>query len=139
MAAPKNNTHGLSSNPQNRNKLGIRGKRIPRSKLKELANELLARVPKAMEIIDAVLDAKQDENGDPIVQDKDQLQIARWICERAVTTQAAVLNEEKSRYTLKKELAEDNNEEEIKDEEVPEVPVKRFSLTMIDGNKEKKD
>ena len=53
---------------------------------------------------------------------------------RAVTTQAAVLNEEKSRYTLKKELAEDN-EEEIKDEEVPEVPVKRFSLTMLDGSK----
>lgn len=139
MAAPKNNTHGLSSNPQNRNKLGIRGKRIPRSKLKELANELLARVPKAMEIIDAVLDAKQDENGDPIVQDKDQLQIARWICERAVTTQAAVLNEEKSRYTLKKELAEDNNEEEEKEDVVPEVPKQRFSLTMIDGNKEKKD
>lgn len=137
MAAPKNNTHGLSSNPQNRNKLGIRGKRIPRSKLKELANELLARVPKAMEIIDAVLDAKQDENGDPIVQDKDQLQIARWICERAVTTQAAVLNEEKSRYTLKKELAEDNNEEEEKEEVVHEVPKQRFSLTMIDGNKEK--
>lgn len=137
MAAPKNNTHGLSANPQNRNKLGIRGKRIPRSKLKELANELLARVPKAMEIIDAVLDAKQDENGDPIVQDKDQLQIARWICERAVTTQAAVLNEEKSRYTLKKELAEDNSEEEEKEDVVPEVPKQRFSLTMIDGNKEK--
>lgn len=136
MAAPVGNKQGLSSNPQNRNTKGIRGKRIPRSKLKELANELLARVPKAMEIIDAVLDAKQDENGDPIVQDKDQLQIARWICERAVTTQAAVLNEEKSRYTLKKELAEDN-EEEIKDEEVPEVPKQRFSLTMIDGNKEK--
>ena len=136
MAAPVGNKQGLSSNPQNRNQKGIRGKRIPRSKLKELANELLARVPKAMEIIDAVLDAKQDENGDPIVQDKDQLQIARWICERAVTTQAAVLNEEKSRYTLKKELAEDN-EEEIKDEEVPEVPKQRFSLTMIDGNKEK--
>ena len=136
MAAPVGNKQGLSSNPQNRNSKGIRGKRIPRSKLKELANELLARVPKAMEIIDAVLDAKQDENGNPIVQDKDQLQIARWICERAVTTQAAVLNEEKSRYTLKKELAEDN-EEEIKDEEVPEVPKQRFSLTMIDGNKEK--
>lgn len=135
MSAPVGNKQGLSSNPQNRNTKGIRGKRIPRSKLKELANELLARVPKAMEIIDAVLDAKQDENGDPIVQDKDQLQIARWICERAVTTQAAVLNEEKSRYTLKKELAEDNNEEEEKEEVVPEVPVKRFSLTMLDGSK----
>lgn len=131
MSAPRGNQHGLSSNPQNRNVKGIRGKRIPRSKLKELANELLARVPKAMEIIDAVLDAKQDENGDPIVQDKDQLQIARWICERAVTTQAAVLNEEKSRYTLKKELAEDNNEEEEKEDVVPEVPKQRFSLHML--------
>ena len=135
MSAPKGNTHGLTSNPQNRNKTGIRGKRGPRSKLKSLAAELLERVPKAMSIIDAVLDAKKDEDGEPIVKDKDQLQLARWICERAVATQTAAIAEEKAKHNIKKELADD--EEEEKEEVVPEVPKQRFSLTMIDGNKEK--
>jgi len=138
LSAPKGNRHGLTSNPQNRNTAGIRGKRGPRSKLKTLALELLDRVPKAMSIIDAVLDAKKDEDGNPIVQDKDQLQLARWICERAVATQTAAIAEEKARHNIKKDLAED--EEVEKEEVVPEVPKQRFSLTMIDSaRKDKKD
>ncbi|QGH72550.1 MAG: hypothetical protein [Myoviridae sp. ctThM1] len=86
-----------------------------------------------MKIIDSVLDAEEDENGDPIVQDKERVQLAKWICERAVVTQTAAINEEKARHNIKKDIAEE--EEPEKEDVVPEVPVKRFSLHMLPTDK----
>lgn len=126
MGAPKDNRHGLSSNPENINRRGIKGPRGPKSPLKRLAKELLDRVPKAMEIIDACLDGAE-------VKDKDQLQVARWICERAVTTQSAAVAEEKARLAIKKEVTEET--EDTPEEVVAEVPVKRFSLHMLPVDK----
>lgn len=122
MGAPVGNTNGLNSNPQNRNQLGIRGKRGFRSELRKLANKLKEREELALEIIDKAL------KGEAV--DKDVLSTGKWIIERVVSVTAAAVNEEQRKLAMKKAVEE--TEEQQEDNSVGEVekPV-RFSLHML--------
>lgn len=116
----------FSANPQNRNSKGIRGVRGPHSKISKLSNELFDRVPKAMEIIDNILDDKEEE--------KERVQLAKWLIERAVSVRTAALNEERAKLAIieaSKNSSEQDNSVGEEDNSEPEVPVKRFSLHMI--------
>lgn len=130
MSAPKNNTHGLSSNPQNRNTKGIKGPRVRKSELRKLIAKLSKMEDKAVENIENSIEGKDIP--------KEQLSSSRWLIERISSLTTAAVNEEQRRNAIKQSLQE--NSEDTPDEDTSEgateKPV-RFSLHMLPTNKEK--
>lgn len=130
MPAPKNNTQGFTSNPENRNSKGIRGPRVKKSELRKLLTKLSKLEDPALAIIEKSI------QGEDIP--KDQLSSAKWVVERVVSTTSAAINEEQRRNTIKKSLEENTEDTPEEDNSVGATePPKRFSLTMI--HNEKKD
>lgn len=129
MPAPKGNTQGLSSNPQNRNTKGIKGPRVRKSELRKLLAKLNKLEDPALIIIEKSIAGEEIP--------KDQLSSAKWIVERVVSTTSAAINEEQRRNTIKQSLQENTEDtpEEDNSEGVTEKPV-RFSLHMLPSKKE---
>lgn len=128
MPAPVGNKHGLSSNPQNRNQKGITGPRGRRSELRKLLKKLSQLEDASLENIEKSI------KGEDIP--KDQLSSSKWVIERIVSTTTAAVGEEQRKNAIKKSLEENSEDTPEEDNSTPEVPVKRFSLTMLHGNKE---
>ena len=90
---------------------------------------------KFRELEDSALDIiKKSIEGEDVP--KDQLGSAKWLCERIVSTTTAAVGEEQRKNAIKKSLEENSEDTPEEDNSTPEVPVKRFSLTMLHGNKE---
>ncbi len=128
MPAPVGNKQGLSSNPDNINRKGIKGPRGRRSELRKLLTKFRELEDSALDII------KKSIEGEDVP--KDQLGSAKWLCERIVSTTTAAVGEEQRKNAIKKSLEENSEDTPEEDNSTPEVPVKRFSLTMLHGNKE---
>lgn len=128
MSAPKGNTHGLTSNPQNRNTKGIKGPRVRKSELRKLLTKLSKLEDPALAIIEKSI------NGEDIP--KDQLSSAKWIVERVVSTTSAAINEEQRRNTIKKSLEENTEDTPEEDNSEPPTPKPKFQLFMVDPNKQ---
>lgn len=129
MPAPKNNTQGFSSNPDNINRKGIRGPRVRKSELRKLIAKLSKMEDKAVNNIERSIE------GEDIP--KEQLSSSRWLVERLSSLTTAAVNEEQRRNAIKQSLqdgSEDTPDEDTS-EGTTEKPV-RFSLTMLKGNKE---
>lgn len=124
MPAPRNNTHGLTSNPQNRNTKGIKGPRVRKSELRKLIAKLSKMEDKAVNNIERSIE------GEDIP--KEQLSSSRWLVERLSSLTTAAVNEEQRRNAIKQSLQE--NSEDTPDEDtsegMTEKPV-RFSLHML--------
>lgn len=124
MSAPKGNTHGLTSNPQNRNTKGIKGPRVRKSELRKLIAKLSKMEDKAVNNIERSIDGEEIP--------KEQLSSSRWLVERLASLTTAAVNEEQRRNAIKQSLQE--NSEDTPDEDtsegVTEKPV-RFSLHML--------
>lgn len=128
MPAPVGNKQGLSSNPQNRNTKGITGPRGRRSELRKLLKKLSQLEDASLENIEKSI------KGEDVP--KDQLSSSKWVIERIVSTTTAAVGEEQRKNAIKKSLEENSEDTPEEDNSTPEVPVKRFSLTMLHGNKE---
>lgn len=128
MPAPDGNKHGLSSNPQNRNTKGITGPRGRRSELRKLLKKLSQLEDTSLKNIEKSI------NGEDVP--KDQLSSSKWVIERIVSTTTAAVGEEQRKNAIKKSLEENSEDTPEEDNSTPEVPVRRFSLTMLHGNKE---
>ena len=77
MPAPIGNKQGLSSNPDNINRKGIKGPRGRRSELRKLLTKFRELEDSALDII------KKSIEGEDVP--KDQLGSAKWLCERIVS------------------------------------------------------
>jgi len=128
MPAPVGNKQGLSSNPENINRKGIKGPRGRRSELRKLLKKLSELEDPALKIIEKSI------QGEDIP--KDQLSSSKWVVERIVSTTTAAVGEEQRKNAIKKSLEENSEDTPEEDNSTPEVPVRRFSLTMLHGNKE---
>lgn len=128
MPAPVGNKQGLSSNPENINRKGIKGPRGRRSELRKLLKKLSELEDPALKIIEKSI------QGEDIP--KDQLSSSKWVVERIVSTTTAAVGEEQRKNAIKKSLEDNSEDTPEEDNSTPEVPVKRFSLTMLHGNKE---
>ena len=124
MPAPKNNTQGFSSNPDNINRKGIRGPRVRKSELRKLIAKLSKMEDKAVENIERSIE------GEDIP--KEQLSSSRWLVERLSSLTTAAVNEEQRRNAIKQSLQENSEDtpEEDTSEGTTEKPV-RFSLHML--------
>ena len=130
MPAPVGNKHGLSSNPDNINRKGIKGPRGRRSELRKLLKKLSELEDPALAIIEKSI------QGEDVP--KDQLSSSKWVVERIVSTTSAAVNEEQRKNAIKKSLEENTEDTPEEDNSVGATePPKRFSLTMI--HNEKKD
>lgn len=124
MSAPKGNTHGLTSNPQNRNTKGIKGPRVRKSELRKLIAKLSKMEDKAVNNIERSIDGEEIP--------KEQLSSSRWLVERLASLTTAAVNEEQRRNAIKQSLQE--NSEDTPDEDTSEGPTEkpvRFSLHML--------
>lgn len=128
MPAPRNNTHGLSSNPDNINRKGIKGPRGRRSELRKLLTKFRELEDSALDII------KKSIEGEEVP--KDQLGSAKWLCERIVSTTTAAVGEEQRKNAIKKSLEENSEDTPEEDNSTPEIPKQRYSLTVLHGSKE---
>lgn len=128
MPAPKGNTQGLSSNPDNINRKGIKGPRGRRSELRKLLKKLSELEDPALKIIEKSI------QGEDIP--KDQLSSSKWVVERIVSTTTAAVGEEQRKNAIKKSLEENSEDTPEEDNSTPEIPKQRFSLTMLHGSKE---
>lgn len=124
MSAPKGNTHGLTSNPQNRNTKGIKGPRVRKSELRKLIAKLSKMEDKAVNNIERSIDGEEIP--------KEQLSSSRWLVERIASLTTAAVNEEQRRNAIKQSLQENSEDtpEEDTSEGATEKPV-RFSLHML--------
>lgn len=129
MPAPKGNTQGLSSNPDNINRKGIKGPRGRRSELRKLLKKLSELEDPALKIIEKSI------QGEDIP--KDQLSSSKWVVERIVSTTTAAVGEEQRKNAIKKSLEENSEDtpEEDSSEGITEKPA-RFSLHMLPSKKE---
>jgi hypothetical protein len=128
MPAPVGNKQGLSSNPDNINRKGIKGPRGRRSELRKLLKKLSQLEDASLENIEKSI------KGEDVP--KDQLSSSKWVIERIVSTTTAAVGEEQRKNAIKKSLEENSEDTPEEDNSTPEVPVRRFSLTMLHGNKE---
>lgn len=124
MPAPKGNQHGLSSNPDNINRKGIKGPRGRRSELRKLLKKLSELEDPALAIIEKSI------QGEDIP--KDQLSSSKWVVERIVSTTSAAINEEQRRNTIKKSLEENTEDTPEEDNSVGTTPKPgNFVLHML--------
>ncbi len=120
--------NGLEKNPQNRNEKGIKGPRGKRSELRKLLTKFRELEDDALAII------KKSIAGEDVP--KEQVSSAKWLCERIVSTTTAAVGEEQRKTAIQKSLESNSEDTPEEDNSTPEVPVKRFSLTMINGSKD---
>ncbi len=128
MPAPVGNKQGLSSNPENINRKGIKGPRGRRSELRKLLKKLSELEDPALKIIEKSI------QGEDIP--KDQLSSSKWVVERIVSTTTAAVGEEQRKNAIKKSLEDNSEDTPEEDNSTPEIPRQRFSLTMLHGSKE---
>ena len=128
MAAPVGNKHGLSSNPDNINRKGIKGPRGRRSELRKLLKKLSELEDPALAIIEKSI------QGEDIP--KDQLSSSKWVVERIVSTTSAAVNEEQRKNAIKKSLEENTEDTPEEDNSEPPTPKPKFQLFMVDPNKQ---
>lgn len=128
MSAPLGNKHGLSSNPDNINRKGIKGPRGRRSELRKLLKKLSELEDPALAIIEKSI------KGEDIP--KDQLSSSKWIVERIVSTTSAAVNEEQRKNAIKKSLEENTEDTPEEDNSEPPTPKPKFQLFMVDPNKQ---
>ena len=128
MPAPVGNKHGLSSNPDNINRKGIKGPRGRRSELRKLLKKLSELEDPALAIIEKSI------QGEDIP--KDQLSSSKWVVERIVSTTSAAVNEEQRKNAIKKSLEENTEDTPEEDNSEPPTPKPKFQLFMVDPNKQ---
>ena len=128
MAAPVGNKHGLSSNPDNINRKGIKGPRGRRSELRKLLKKLSELEDPALAIIEKSI------QGEDVP--KDQLSSSKWVVERIVSTTSAAVNEEQRKNAIKKSLEENTEDTPEEDNSEPPTPKPKFQLFMVDPNKQ---
>ncbi len=128
MPAPKGNTQGLSSNPDNINRKGIKGPRGRRSELRKLLTKFRELEDSALDII------KKSIDGEDVP--KDQLGSAKWLCERIVSTTTAAVGEEQRKNAIKKSLEENSEDTPEEDNSTPPTVKPKFQLFMVDKDKQ---
>lgn len=117
----KNPSHKFPEGNKFQNKNGAPpGKRIQKSKLRKLEDELMKMQPKALENIEKSI------NGEPI--DSEQLGSSKWLINSVITVNKAASSEEIGYNKLRKEFADAAKEEEQSPDEIASEAPKRLSL-----------
>ena len=132
MAGNPNPSHKFKEGNGHGNRAGApAGKRIQKSKLRKLEDELLKMQPKALENIEKSI------NGKPV--DSEQLGSSKWLINSVITVNKAASSEEIGYNKLRKEFADAAKEEEQSPEEIEKDLPKRLSLVYVspeDGDSE---
>lgn len=124
MTFTKNNEYAFKKG-ESGHPVGGLPKRVRRSKLRKLLDEIYEITPIAMQNI------KRSVEGEQV--DKDVLQSSKWAIERAASLTLASVSEEEKNANLKfkhQEAAQAEDEEAEKEESTPKPA--RFQLTVVE-------
>ena len=124
MAFEKNNEYAFKKGESGHPAVGL-PKRVRRSKLRKLLDEIYEITPLAMQNIKDSVEGKE--------VNKDVLQTSKWCVERCAALTTAAISEEDKNAALKikhQEAGQTEDEEIEKDEATPKPA--RFQLTVVE-------